>query len=281
MATDISHLGLYWENHCEHFTNLIIFISCLIYCSNFRWGISTHGCIDGHSRLITYLQADCNNRATTVLKLLIEACQKYGTPSRIRSDKGGENVMVALFINLINGENRHSHITGRSVHNQRIERLWKDVFNQVIEKYYNLFYNLEDRGVLAVESNIHVAVLQMLSLPTINEELKQFQQAWNQHKISTANNLSPNQLWFGSVLSNLNTASAPIRNLYGESLSDIFHQRLHEYGINVGEPEPEQQEIEILSQEVKADLLSGLDVNMSLEDKFNTCLQHLTQLNML
>ena len=36
---------------------------------------------------------------------------------------------------------------------------------------------MEDRGVLAVESNIHVAVLQMLSLPTINEELKQFQLA--------------------------------------------------------------------------------------------------------
>ena len=62
---------------------------------------------------------------------------------------------------------------------------------------------------------------------------------------------------------NLNTAAAAalVRNLYGESLSAIFHQRLHEYGINVGESEPEQ-ETEIFSQEVKADMLSGLDINM-------------------
>ena len=97
---------------------------------------------------------------------------------------------------------------------------------------------MEDRGVLGVESNIDVVVLQILSLLTINKELKQFQLAWNQHKISTAKNLSPNQIWFGSVLNNLNTAAAPIRNLYGESLSDIFHQGLHEYGINIGESEP-------------------------------------------
>ena len=39
------------------------------------------------------------------------------------------------------------------------------------------------------------------------------------------------------MLNNLNTEAAPIRNLYSESLSDIFHQGLHEYGINVGESE--------------------------------------------
>ena len=74
----------------------------------------------------------------TIVKLLIEACQKYGTPCRLRSDKGGENVFVAL-LNLINGENRYTHITGRSMHNQRIERIRKYVFNLVIKKYYNIF----------------------------------------------------------------------------------------------------------------------------------------------
>ena len=248
---------------------------------HFRWGISTHGCIDGHSRVITFLNADTNNRAGTVLKHLIEACKQYGTPSRIRSDKGGENVMVALFMNMINGEHRHSHITGRSIHNQRIERLWKDVYYQVIEKYYNLFYSLEDRGVLNVESNIHIAVLQIISLSKINKELKQFQEAWNHHKISSANNMTPNQLWFGSVLSNLNTSATPIRNLYGDSLFDIFQQRLVEYGIDAGESESDQQENGLLSDEVKEDMLSGVDENMPLEVKFNTCLQRLTQLNLL
>ncbi len=41
---------------------------------------------------------------------------------------GGENVDLAHFMVLLRGEGRGSHLTGRSVHNQRIERLWRDVF---------------------------------------------------------------------------------------------------------------------------------------------------------
>ncbi|CAC5379132.1 unnamed protein product [Mytilus coruscus] len=116
-----------------------------------RWGISTHGGIDGYSRLITFVKADTNNKATTVLSHFVGACIQFGVPSRVRSDHGGENVMIALFMNLINGQDRRSHITGRSVHNQRIERLWRDIFKEVIHKYYDLFYRMEDRGLLDID----------------------------------------------------------------------------------------------------------------------------------
>ena len=88
----------------------------------FRWGISTHGAIDGYSRLITFLKADVDNRAATVLYHFIGACLLYGVPSQVRSDHGGENIMIAVFMNFVNGEDRNSHLFGRSVHNQRIER---------------------------------------------------------------------------------------------------------------------------------------------------------------
>ena len=42
-----------------------------------------------------------------------------------RSDKGGENVRVVQFMVQTQGENRSSHITGRSVHNQRYGGLKK------------------------------------------------------------------------------------------------------------------------------------------------------------
>ncbi|XP_061197767.1 uncharacterized protein LOC133205891 [Saccostrea echinata] len=117
-----------------------------------RWGISTHGCIDGYSRIVVFLKADINNKAKTVLQHFVNACEQYGIPSRVRSDYGKENIMVSMFITMVNGQDRHSHITGRSVHNQRVERLWRDVHSQVIQQYYDKFYRMEDQGLLDPEN---------------------------------------------------------------------------------------------------------------------------------
>ena len=102
----------------------------------------THGGIDGYSRVITFLHCSSNNRVSTVFRLFLSAFHKYKLPSRVRSDLGLENIAVASYMIEAKGSKRNSMITGSSVHNQRIERLWRDMHKCVTILFYRMFYFL-------------------------------------------------------------------------------------------------------------------------------------------
>ena len=161
----------------------------------YRWKLVVHGGIDGYSRLIVYLNCANNNRADTVMKAFSQAVQVYGVPKRVRADRGTENVQVSDYMNSIHGLARRSFIAGRSVHNQRIERLWRDVFSSCLLTFYSLFYHMEETGLLDLDNPVHLFSLHYVYTPRINESLSQFASAWNSHPLSSVSNLSPNQLW--------------------------------------------------------------------------------------
>ena len=98
-----------------------------------------HGGIDGYSRLVVFLRASTNNRSETMTVAFMRGPSTYGVPSRVRSDHGLENVGVAAFMIGYRGPRRGSIITGRSVHNQRIERLWRDLFQSCTGVFHRFF----------------------------------------------------------------------------------------------------------------------------------------------
>ncbi|CAL8235936.1 unnamed protein product [Boreogadus saida] len=139
-----------------------------------RWRFVIHGGIDGFSRLVVFLSAATNNRATTVLDAFLGAVRQYGVPSRVRSDKGRENFEVAYYMVDNCGPNRNSHITGRSVHNQRIERLWRDVYTQVLDLFHTLFHEMEASWMLNPDSESEDPPLRSpLGFPVIGPEPSQ------------------------------------------------------------------------------------------------------------
>jgi len=102
-----------------------------------------HGGIDGYSRMIVYLQCATNNHSLTVYRLFKQATEQYGVPSRVRSDKGGENILVCQYMITVRGIGRGSHIAGSSVDNQRIERLWRGVCVQLITSSFIKWRQME------------------------------------------------------------------------------------------------------------------------------------------
>lgn len=180
----------------------------------FRWRIVIHGAIDGYSRLVVFLHASNNNRSSTVLSSFIRAVVSYGVPSRVRTDRGGENNAVCLMMNIFRGFDRGSALRGRSTHNQRIERLWGDLWRGMTNVYCDLFHHLEEEGIIDIDNEMHIWALHYIYLPRINRDLKDFTQQWNNHGLRTERHLSPLQIFVRGSLQQQGRASTAMQDIF-------------------------------------------------------------------
>jgi hypothetical protein len=127
-------------------------------------------------------------------------------------------------VEILHGDDRGSAIKLSSVHNQRVERAWVDIWKDVTNIYYKLFYFLEDEKLLNADEQVDQWCLHFVYLPRIAQDLVNFQRQWNCHGIRTEKHLMPVQVFVSKALSLSNSSHT--------AMVDIFQGGISEPNIN-------------------------------------------------
>eukprot|EP00063_Salmo_salar_P041704 XP_014016539.1 PREDICTED: uncharacterized protein LOC106580245 [Salmo salar] len=160
-----------------------------------RYNIVIFGSIDGFSRKTFYLDTAANNIAATAFGYFMDGVGRNGWPSKVRADQGVKNLDIARCM-----FSAVETLLLASVHNQRVECLWRHVWSAVTCQYYKFLHSLEEEGYLDLSNSIHLFCVGYVFLPRLRADLQHFTEIWDNHPLSTEANLTPHQLWHIGML---------------------------------------------------------------------------------
>ncbi|KAK6993144.1 hypothetical protein R3P38DRAFT_3425961 [Favolaschia claudopus] len=148
----------------------------------------------------------------------------------MRGDFGTENNLVERLMILHWGILHRAYLRGRSRHNVRIERLWRDVRKDALETFRQIFDYLEKNDLLDMENPVHSACLFLVFKRRIQAALDRARDAWNHHRMRTQHDKTPIAIyelsrtaaitrgyWTGDPGDDMDAASDPLYGFDGDA----------------------------------------------------------------
>ena len=147
------------------------------------YGFPIHGCIDGFSRKIIWLElVRSNNDPYIPAYFYLKNVEKFGfCPEKVRTDAGNENgLMASIQCKFLASISAHQY--GSSHFNQRIENYWSHCKRGFTAWIIDFFKDLVNIGYLD-GSHIHSEACWFAFSALLQAELDELKQLWNTHYI--------------------------------------------------------------------------------------------------
>jgi len=156
-----------------------------------QFGFCIHGCIDGYSRKMLWLETSCTNNCPAAMAYYFTEYVKTtgGTARLIRADRGNENLTIAgiqRYFRRTSSDNfggEKSFRFGPSTANQRIEAFWSIFKRSNMHWWINYFKDMQSDGSWFGDDAIHRECLKFCYNCLIQKDLDIFKEIHNSHRI--------------------------------------------------------------------------------------------------
>ena len=155
------------------------------------YGFEIHGCIDGYSRRVLWLNIlKSNKNPKEVCNLFVNYLSVIkGVPRKIVADRGTENVYIAgsqRFLRRNHDDDLAGYLSflfGKSIANQRIEAFWSQFRRSCADWWITFFKGLVHNGIYDNTDSLQIECFRFAFFPLIQKELEIIKEMWNSHRI--------------------------------------------------------------------------------------------------
>ena len=96
----------------------------------------------------------------------------------------------------------------------RIERFWRELWDGCTKTYYELFWYMEQEGILNVDDEVHLLALHIVYLNRIQISIDRFVHAVSRRPLRTEHNMTPLQLWIMGQLEDIENQPTPTVSIH-------------------------------------------------------------------